>query len=156
MIRAVGVPNLVELRPANLSDLDAIVALELACFSHGWSKQSWADQIRDNYVAVATFDQVIGALAMRAVVDTAEVLRIMVTPGQRRTGVGQALMEYGHTWAQTQGAVEVFLEVSEGNQAAIGLYESLGFHQIDRRINYYGPGDDALVYRFLEVGCLSR
>ena len=51
-------------------------------------------------------------------------------------------------FAKRQGSEEVFLEVKAVNEAAIGLYLSLGFEQIDVRNRYYQPsGEDALVMR---------
>ena len=42
----------------------------------------------------------------------------------------------------------IFLEVRAGNVPAVGLYDSFGFREIDRRKNYYrNPDEDALVMR---------
>ena len=46
---------------------------------------------------------------------------------------------------------QLFLEVRDGNHAAVALYESAGFNQVGVRPNYYKvPGqtrkDDALLY----------
>ena len=38
---------------------------------------------------------------------------------------------------------EVILDVGYGNEAAIALYQQLGFEQLSARRNYYGPGQDA-------------
>ena len=133
-------------RPAAPADLAAIMGLETAAFTGGWSERSWADEVRDHFVLVAEEDRVVGVLAMSAVAGTAEVLRIIVDESVRRTGHGRALLCHGLAWAQTV-AGQVFLEVSAGNQAAISMYESEGFRLLDRRSDYYGPGDDALVYR---------
>ena len=133
-------------RPAVPADLAAIIGLETAAFTGGWSEQSWADEVRDHFVLVAEEDRIFGVLAMSAVADTAEVLRVIVDESVRCTGIGRALLCHGLAWAETV-ANEVFLEVSATNQAAISLYESEGFKLIDRRVDYYAPGDDALIYR---------
>ena len=52
----------------------------------------------------------------------------VVSPA-RRGGVGRALMEAVLAEAWTTGLQEVSLEVLEGNDAAIALYEQLGFRQ---------------------------
>lgn len=136
-----------DIRPATDEDLDRIMALEREAFAHGWSSQSWAGQIRDRFTAVGRTVGGIGVVAMSSVADTAELLRIVVAKGARGVGLGRALVRHGLEWAARQGAGEVFLEVSAGNRVAIGLYESCGFSQLDRRADYYGPDDDALVYR---------
>jgi len=152
----------VAIRPATPQDLDQIMALETEAFPHGWSRQAWAEEVRDHFVAVACSPEshICGVVVMSSVADTAELLRVIVGSGVRRTGLGRALVAHGLAWAETQGAQEVFLEVSAGNPAGIGLYESCGFGFLDRRTHYYGPGDDALIYR-ARVGaeeeiCLNR
>jgi len=134
-----------EIRLAGLQDLDGIMALEKAGFSRGWSAKSWAEEISDHYVVVA--GDGLGVIAMSAVAGTVELLRVIVAPQAQGRGLGRALVSHGLEWAEHFGATDVFLEVSASNQAAIQLYESCGFTPLDRRTDYYGPGDDALVYR---------
>jgi len=137
----------VGIRSATPDDLPAIVALEGQSFAHGWSAQSWADEIDRHWVAVANLDRLVGVLAMSALAGVAEVRRIIVAPPDRRRGIGRGLLEHGLAWASAQECHEVFLEVSAANRGAIGLYESAGFVPLDRRAAYYGPGDDAVIYR---------
>ena len=133
------------IRLAGREDVDRIMALEAEAFPRGWSVQSWEQTIRDHYVAVA--DGGLGVIAMSEVAGTAEVLRVIVSAQARGHGLGRALVVHGLEWASCFGATEVFLEVSADNPIAIRLYKSLGFALLDRRRDYYGPGDDALVYR---------
>ena len=130
---------------AGCEDLDVIMALETEAFPHGWSATSWEQTIRDHYVAIA--DDGLGVIAMSEVAGTAELLRVIVSAQARGHGLGRALVNHGLEWASCFGATEVFLEVSANNPIAIKLYESCGFALLDRRRNYYGPDDDALVYR---------
>lgn len=68
-----------------------------------------------------------------------ELLEIEVAEGFRRRGLARALL--AEALAGT-----VFLEVREGNAAAIALYSTLGFVATGRRKDYYsGPREDALV-----------
>jgi len=131
-------------RLAGLQDLGQIMALENEAFPHGWSAQSWAEEITDHYVAVA--GDGLGVIAMSEVAGTAELLRVIVSPEARGHGLGRSLVSHGLEWAQHFGAAKVFLEVSADNCAAIKLYESSGFAPVNRRADYYGPGDDGVVY----------
>jgi ribosomal-protein-alanine N-acetyltransferase len=45
-------------------------------------------------------------------------------------------------------ATECYLEVRIGNDAAIGLYEKLGFAKVKRNYGYYLDGEDAWVMAF--------
>ena len=56
-----------------------------------------------------------------------------IVDGSRRRGLGTALMEAGLAWASDHGAVRMRLDVFPHNEAAIGLYSSLGFVEVERR-----------------------
>ena len=74
-----------------------------------------------------------------------------VTPAARRKGVAQALLAAGLGAARGRGAAQAFLEVAVDNEAAIALYQRLGFHRAGKRLYYYDRGAagrmDALVMR---------
>jgi len=142
-------------RTATSEDLDAVMACEEQAFTHGWSRASWAEEIADHHVAVACAPEVVAVVAMSRVLDTAELLRVIVAPDRRRGGVGRTLVEHGVAWAASHQATEVFLEVSADNEAALRLYEACGFVHQYRRRDYYSPGDDALVMRRAVPGASS-
>jgi ribosomal protein S18 acetylase RimI-like enzyme len=50
-------------------------------------------------------------------------------------------------WAHAQGSTAMMLEVKSDNLEAIGLYESLGYSQLNVRKDYFGAGLDAQVMR---------
>lgn len=73
----------------------------------------------------------------------AEVRTIAVAPQWRGYGVGRALLEKLLEIADERHA-PVFLEVRVDNEAAISLYQSVGFEKLGIRRNYYQPsGADA-------------
>ncbi len=53
--------------------------------------------------------------------------RVTVTPGARGRGLARQLVATLAAWAQETGASEAFLQVEEGNEAALALYRRLGF-----------------------------
>lgn len=140
-----------------------------------WSVQSWADEIAHHWVRLArpvdpTADRAVGetadlasgvtagatapmagvvagVVAFHLVGDSADLTRLIVAPPYRRHGLGHRLVVHGLDWAGAAGAHQVLLEVSSANQAALGLYRQLGFTEIARRPDYYGPGDAAVVMR---------
>ena len=59
--------------------------------------------------------------------DVVELVSMWTAPGQRRRGTGRGLVEAVLGWAAATGANGVSLWVTEGNAAALGLYESCGF-----------------------------
>ena len=62
----------------------------------------------------------------------------------RRQGIGRALLQGALEYARARGVVRIFLEVAEGNAAALGLYAAFGFVSMGRRRGYYPDGGDAL------------
>jgi len=54
--------------------------------------------------------------------------RLAVEPGHQRAGIGGALVVDGLRWLRRWGAKEVLVNTQEGNDPAVRLYESLGFH----------------------------
>jgi ribosomal protein S18 acetylase RimI-like enzyme len=64
----------------------------------------------------------------------AHVESLAVREGYRHLGIGRALMERAHEWAQDSGVTEVQLSVWEFNQEAIAFYERLGYRAFMRRM----------------------
>ena len=56
-----------------------------------------------------------------------ELVSMWTDPAYRRRGVATALVGHALTWAEQTGAEQVGLWVTRGNDAAIRLYETLGF-----------------------------
>jgi ribosomal-protein-alanine N-acetyltransferase len=88
-----------------------------------------------------------GFIMGRVAADEAEVLTLAVRPAARRRGVGGALMRALASESAQRQAANLFLEVSESNQAARALYAGLGAKEAGRRRRYYANGTDALVLR---------
>jgi len=61
------------------------------------------------------------------------VMCVYVEAGFRGAGIGRRLMELGETWAREQGLIDIILNVSNQNNSAIKLYESLGYELETKR-----------------------
>ncbi len=57
----------------------------------------------------------------------AHVFLLYVMPEYRRQGIGSALMRYAEDWARARGDRQIGLQVFQRNQAALLLYERLGY-----------------------------
>ncbi len=88
------------------------------------------------------------AVAMTGV-DEVHLLNITTTPAHRRQGWARQMMHAFLAWAHAQHAAQAWLEVRKSNQAALSLYEPLGFETVGLRPGYYPDGgnrrEDALV-----------
>lgn len=96
-------------------------------------------------------DEPYGFSLTRRVIDEAELMLVAVLSQERGRGLGRRLVEGAMLKARQRGARKMFLEVRDGNVAALGLYESLGFSAAGRRQNYYtgvmGERFDAITMR---------
>ncbi|MBI1361719.1 MAG: GNAT family N-acetyltransferase [Alphaproteobacteria bacterium] len=74
----------------------------------------------------------------------ARLYSIATVPEARGHGVAGALMAAGEKAAARRGADTLRLEVRVDNDAAIGLYHRLGYHDFGRHEDYYEDGQAAL------------
>ncbi|WP_239579687.1 GNAT family N-acetyltransferase [Microlunatus panaciterrae] len=137
--------------PATVDDLDAIMSLESAGFeaAEQWSETSWRDELSapGRTVLLACDERVVGAIALNAVGESADLQRIVVDPSVRRSGVANRLVHAGLEAVRRSGVRSVILEVCYDNEPAIALYQRLGFEQLGVRENYYGSGRHALILK---------
>jgi len=88
----------------------------------------------------------VGAGGISLGMDFAEIMTVEVDPAAQGQGLGRILMDKLVEVADQAGLSRVLLEVADNNDAAIGLYQAMGFAVIGRRQGYYQPsGQDALV-----------
>ena len=98
---------------------------------------------------------IVGFVLAREVAGEAEILSVGVGSKFERLGIGWRLMQAAIRVIGQRGGETVFLEVDEGNAAAIALYRRLRFQKVAERKGYYsderGHKSTALVMR-LDLG----
>jgi len=136
------------LRRATVLDLSAMSALHAASFEDAWSAEAFESLLAPPgtfaFVAIEVSSLASGFVLARVAADEAEILTLAVRPNVRRRGIGRALMQEAAACAHNMGAISMFLEVSEFNAQARGLYSALGFRAVGRRKGYY-EGRNGLV-----------
>ena len=145
-------------RPAAPADIDAILTLQATAPECAqWPRSAYAAifsappdaPLRRGIFCAWAGEKLAGfavASALHAAQTcTCELENMAVATGQRRQGVGRALVAAVQAWSLQQQAACVQLEVRASNQAAIQLYGRQGFVAVGRRPGYYSqPADDAL------------
>ena len=139
----------VSFRPMTEADLDAVLKIEFAAFSHPWTRGIFNDSLK-SYDCWLMFEggQQVGHGVINVIVGEAHLLNITVKPESQGRGLGLLLLEHLMDRARELEAAECFLEVRASNQSAYRLYERYGFNEIGRRRDYYpavGGREDALV-----------
>jgi RimJ/RimL family protein N-acetyltransferase len=72
-------------------------------------------------------------------------LGLMVAATHRRRGVGTALMRAAEAWGRRAGVTKLELHVFPHNEAAIALYQKLGYEREGLRRRHYRLPDGRLV-----------
>lgn len=88
-------------------------------------------------------DFLVGALVTTESMDSIDIMQIVVHPKHRQKKIATQLLSDFIDNAEKA----IMLEVNENNQNAISLYEKLGFKTLNKRLNYYGEKQHALIMR---------
>ncbi len=132
------------------SDLDEVLAIEGAVYTHPWTRGNFVDSLNAGYHCntYRAGTELAGYFILIVAVGESHLLNLSVAARWHRQGIGSALLHEVMRLAQHEGAKRVFLEVRPSNAPGIALYERFGFKQIARRRAYYpahGEREDALV-----------
>ncbi|MCH5281978.1 MAG: ribosomal protein S18-alanine N-acetyltransferase [Lachnospiraceae bacterium] len=130
-------------------DIEQVSRIEEACFTLPWSAKSFEEVIGKPdalYLTALEGREVLGYCGAYVVLDEADINQVAVKESSRRQGIGKKLLEELLSRLKEQGITSVTLEVRKSNQAAIALYESLGFVLEGQRKNFYEkPMEDAWI-----------
>lgn len=140
-------------------DVDAALAIDVASFrpSDIGAERDDPRPVRDKQlreelartwarlrVARGPGGAVLGYVLFWHVADEVHLLNVAVDPARRRQGIGRALVEDVLAYARAHDASKVLLEVRASNDAALRLYERLGFQRFNVRRRYYADGEDGV------------
>jgi ribosomal-protein-alanine N-acetyltransferase len=115
-----------------------------------WSELAERDSRHYVVASPAGDDDTVVAYAGLCVyaADQCFVQTIGVDPAYQRHGIGGRLLQNLLDESERRGCRLLDLEVRDGNDAAIAMYERFGFRAIGRRRGYYQPsGADAIIMR---------
>ena len=140
----------VELRRIEIHDLDAVDEIEQASYPTPWSRSMFAAELQKpgslSLGAYRPSGELVGYLVVSRYVDAWHVMNVAVAPEFRRRGIAQTLL--GELFDLTAGDERrgYTLEVRVSNEAAIRLYERLGFVARGIRRGYYTDNrEDAMI-----------
>lgn len=123
-------------------------ALHADCFDRPWPEADFARLLAASGVIgiiIKAGGAPKGLALIRNVAGEGEILTLGIVKTARRSGLGAQLLAAAQEAARKAGSTRLFLEVSDANAAAIGLYRGAGFFDAGRRRSYYRDGSDARV-----------
>ena len=146
----------IEIVTGGASDLDGVMRVMTAAFperfGEAWTRSQCAGILPMTGVRLVlarTEEEVVGFSLYRIIADDSELLLLAVDPERQGRGIGRLLLEHFVEDAKKNGALQIHLEVRDGNDA-VRIYEAAGFAQANRRRNYYqgrnGSKFDALTF----------
>ncbi|WP_223827327.1 ribosomal protein S18-alanine N-acetyltransferase [Undibacterium oligocarboniphilum] len=140
-----------KLKPA---DLDEILAIEEAAYSHPWSRGNFSDSFANGDTAWGlrnAASELVGYFFVMPVVDELHLLNFAIQVENQRQGLGRIMLRYLLDYARARHMDSVLLEVRQSNVRAIQIYLADGFQEIGRRKGYYPSAnqtrEDAIVMR---------
>jgi [ribosomal protein S18]-alanine N-acetyltransferase len=142
---------MIEFRKLKLRDLSAIEEIERASYPTPWSRSMFAGELaKPASICLGAIDserdELVGYLIISRYVDAWHVMNIAVAPEHRRRGIARSLMERLFEVTARDAQRGYTLEVRVSNEAAIRLYEALGFRARGIRRGYYTDNrEDALI-----------
>tara|TARA_A200000159_G_scaffold65656_1_gene60764 strand:- start:112 stop:633 length:522 start_codon:yes stop_codon:yes gene_type:complete len=137
-------------RPLAACDLAACLALDQQALGGFWSQEQWLKELEHpQRLTVGRWDlkqcQLLSLASGWLVAGELQVMLVAVQPNQQRRGLGRQVLQALLLRAQELDCSTASLEVAASNQAAINLYEALGFINCGQRSGYYRNGEDALL-----------
>ena len=123
------------IRPFEAADEDAVVALWEACgLTRPWNdpRADIARKLADSpelFLVVEEEGVVVGSVMVGYDGHRGWINYLAVHPSRQRGGIGRALMEAAEEQLAAMGCAKVNLQMRDGNEAARGFYEAIGYGQ---------------------------
>jgi len=138
----------IEIRPARIDDINAIVEIEKKSYPDPWSQNLFERELQikfSNFFAAVEDHEIAGYICLWTVSDEGHLTNITVKEKFRRKGLGSKLMKYIINISSAMKIKNIFLEVRASNYSALKFYEKFGFKKIGSRKKYYSNSGDAVV-----------
>ena len=136
-------------REMTAEDVPFISRLEEETFSMPWSAASFLQMIEKEdarYYVAEEDGKLLGGCGLLLIAGEGNITNVVVAPEARRRGVATGMLSHLLAAGDREGLTAYTLEVRVSNQAAIALYEKLGFVSEGIRPNFYEkPTEDAMI-----------
>lgn len=138
------------LDPMAERDLDEVMAVESAIYTHPWTRGNFVDSLRAGYECrvLRLGPELLGYFVLMVAAAEGHLLNLSIAAAYQRAGHGAWLLAHAAERARKLRARSLFLEVRPSNRGAQALYTRFGFRKVAVRRGYYPAHtgrEDALV-----------
>lgn len=135
----------------SFNDIDGIINIQNELNVNITSKNSLINDSNDShycyFILKNNSNKIIGYAGISTIIDSMDILSIVIAKEFQRLGIGSILLEYLLNYAKENFKKEILLEVRKSNIPAQRLYEKYSFEMINTRKGYYPDNnEDALIY----------
>jgi ribosomal-protein-alanine N-acetyltransferase len=155
--------SLWRLYPMRIADLDQVLVIEEYSFPTPWQRRMYEQDLSTNqysrFFVIKHIEtgEVAAYIGSWFIIDEAHIGTIATKREMRGMRFAEQLIAYSALQASNEGMTYIILEVRTGNQAAIRLYERLGFERVGLRRKYYtDTGEDAYLMVCRELDNLAE
>lgn len=138
----------IEIFKMNSCDIDEVINLEDTHNLHILSKNIITEDLKNDnnhYFIAKINDEIVAYLAISYLLDTADIISIVVAKKHTKKGIASLLLNYFFNFCKENKIEKILLEVRESNTAAQNLYLKHGFIKISERKNYYESKETAYI-----------
>lgn len=133
----------IDVKEVDAGASDTLADIHGRCFSYPWNAETFQTFLKNSvhraYIAHTpdAGDVPVGFVLVRTIARESEILSIAVNSEQRGRGVASGLLYRICETLKSERVGKIFLEVGRENNAAIALYQKLGFAPVGDRKAYY-------------------
>lgn len=128
----------------NMSDLEEIKDILVSDFDDFWTYSILKDELNcssSHYIVAKLNNEIVGFCGIKIVLDSADIMNIVVKKDFRNLGIGTALLNEIITLCLSLNLSSITLEVRKDNEYAISLYKNFDFETLGVRKKYYNGID---------------
>lgn len=137
------------IRRMRQEDLEQVCAIERESFSEPWSYEDFNTSLQNDnnsYFVVEIEGEIVAYCGYWGIAGEGQIYNVAVKKEYRRQGIGYQMLKALLKDGADRGITSFTLEVRYSNDAAIRLYESLGFVKAAVRKDFYSkPREDAVI-----------
>lgn len=137
------------IRKMTETDLSEVCAIEQATFSDPWSEEDFRSSLKEpgnGYLVAEEEGEIAGYCGYWGIAGEGYIYNVAVKKEYRRQRIGYQMLKTLLDESLGRGITSFTLEVRRSNEAAIRLYEALGFESAGVRKDFYTkPKEDAVI-----------